>query len=246
MDIKSWQHSSGRRTIQLGSFVTYFHIYTLWRVTLSFPWFKKSLETFCFSAIMDIKSWQHSSGRRTIQLGRCSNEIDHVNSLSAIGSTKLKWKLLWIKLKKEKKKLFDCTSAKTSTLQVPYDPYTYSQNFDHGTALDEPENLSRSFSVRFADPSRVIVNKKGVVSKDFGSIKLLVEGPDEPKKEVIVVRFILEEARKVKTHQGLIMRQYLASSEHFVCFAVPEKEVEAVAEALQFVFYSALNVRRLS
>ncbi|KAK7300914.1 hypothetical protein RJT34_11766 [Clitoria ternatea] len=37
-----------------------------------------------------------------------------------------------------------------------------------------------------------------------------------------------------------------ASSEHFVCFAVPEKEVEAVAEALQFVFYSALNVRRLS
>ncbi|KAK7286867.1 hypothetical protein RJT34_22188 [Clitoria ternatea] len=38
----------------------------------------------------------------------------------------------------------------------------------------------------------------------------------------------------------------IASSEHFVCFAVPEKEVEAVAEALQFVFYSALNVRRLS
>ncbi|KAK7311439.1 hypothetical protein RJT34_09580 [Clitoria ternatea] len=37
-----------------------------------------------------------------------------------------------------------------------------------------------------------------------------------------------------------------ASSEHSVCFAVPEKEVEAVAEALQSVFHSALDAGRLS
>ncbi|KAE9601151.1 hypothetical protein Lal_00023987 [Lupinus albus] len=37
-----------------------------------------------------------------------------------------------------------------------------------------------------------------------------------------------------------------ASSEHSVCFAVPEKEVEAVAEALQSRFRHALGVGRLS
>ncbi|KAK7295227.1 hypothetical protein RJT34_18132 [Clitoria ternatea] len=37
-----------------------------------------------------------------------------------------------------------------------------------------------------------------------------------------------------------------ASSEHFMCFAVPEKEVEAVAEALQSVFHSALDAECLS
>ncbi|XP_057428892.1 bifunctional aspartokinase/homoserine dehydrogenase 2, chloroplastic-like isoform X2 [Lotus japonicus] len=37
-----------------------------------------------------------------------------------------------------------------------------------------------------------------------------------------------------------------ASSEHSVCFAVPEKEVKAVAEALQTVFHNALGAQRLS
>ncbi|KAG5041680.1 hypothetical protein JHK85_014156 [Glycine max] len=98
---------------------------------------------------MDIKGWCNS-GRRTIQLGKSYNEIEHINSLSATGtSNKLRWKLLWMKLKKEKKKIFESASS----FQVPYDQYTYSQNFDQGTALDEPDNLSRSFSVRFADPS---------------------------------------------------------------------------------------------
>lgn len=61
------------------------------------------------------------------------------------------------KEKKKKKKLFESASP----FQVPYDQYTYSQNFDQGTALDEPDNLSRSFSVRFADPSIVLVKRKG-------------------------------------------------------------------------------------
>lgn len=37
-----------------------------------------------------------------------------------------------------------------------------------------------------------------------------------------------------------------ASSEHSVCFAVPEKEVKAVQEALQSRFREALNAGRLS
>ncbi|KAK7369954.1 hypothetical protein VNO80_12002 [Phaseolus coccineus] len=104
---------------------------------------------------MDIKAWRNS-GKRTVHLGRCHHEIEHVHSLSAIVTTKLRWKLLWMKIKKEKKRLFESAS-----FQVPYDQQTYSQNFDQGTALDEPDNLSRSFSVRFADPSVVLVTRKG-------------------------------------------------------------------------------------
>ena len=72
--------------------------------------------------------------------------------------------MLWMKLKKEKKTLFESAS---SPLQVPYDPYNYSQSFDQGTAKDEPENFSGSFSVRFADPStsRVLVKKRVVQDK---------------------------------------------------------------------------------
>lgn len=37
-----------------------------------------------------------------------------------------------------------------------------------------------------------------------------------------------------------------ASSEHSVCFAVPEKEVRAVAKALESRFCQALDAGRLS
>ncbi|GMN37246.1 hypothetical protein TIFTF001_006661 [Ficus carica] len=71
------------------------------------------------------------------------------------------WKMLWTKIKKEKRRFFDCTSS-DDPVHVPYDPYTYSQNFDPGSAAD-PENLSRSFSARFAVPLRIF-EESGLVS----------------------------------------------------------------------------------
>ncbi|QCD85290.1 hypothetical protein DEO72_LG2g5650 [Vigna unguiculata] len=124
-------------------------IYTLWRVTLSFL-APIITQTFAPSDSMDIKGCRNS-GKRAIHLGRCHHEIEHVHSLPP----KLRWKLLWMKIKKEKKRLF-----RSASFQVPYDQHTYSQNFDQGTAIDEPDNLSRSFSVRFADPSIVFVTRK--------------------------------------------------------------------------------------
>ncbi|KAL1318641.1 hypothetical protein HN51_070954 [Arachis hypogaea] len=106
---------------------------------------------------MDIKNRCHSCKKSIIQFGRCCNDEDANNSsvsLSAIGSSKLRWKVLWMKLKMKKKKLFDSSSASSSSHPY-YDAYTYSQNFDHGNAKDEADNLSRSFSARFADSSKV-------------------------------------------------------------------------------------------
>lgn len=39
-------------------------------------------------------------------------------------------------------------------VHVPYDPYTYSLNFDQGSVLDNLDDISRSFSARFAGSSR--------------------------------------------------------------------------------------------
>ncbi|CAK9160336.1 unnamed protein product [Ilex paraguariensis] len=52
--------------------------------------------------------------------------------------------------------------------------------------------------------------------------------------------------RAVKDVGANVIMISQASSEHSVCFAVPEKEVKAVAEALESRFRQALDAGRLS
>ncbi|KAK1259830.1 hypothetical protein QJS04_geneDACA005478 [Acorus gramineus] len=69
------------------------------------------------------------------------------------------WRSLWGKLSREKKKRRRSSSFgfdRSRSVRVGYDPFTYAQNFDDGPAWLEPEYLSRSFSARFADPSRIL------------------------------------------------------------------------------------------
>lgn len=68
------------------------------------------------------------------------------------------WTHLWRKIKKEKKRIFDCSSS----MRFSYDPCTYAKNFDQGLTWADPDDLSRSFSARFAVPSRVF-EKDGLV-----------------------------------------------------------------------------------
>ncbi|KAG6389502.1 hypothetical protein SASPL_150972 [Salvia splendens] len=62
--------------------------------------------------------------------------------------------MLWRKLKRGKKKSSEFPFAKQKT----YDPQSYMQNFDEGSASAtfEPDidNLYQSFSARYANPSR--------------------------------------------------------------------------------------------
>ncbi|CAJ1955206.1 unnamed protein product [Sphenostylis stenocarpa] len=60
------------------------------------------------------------------------------------------WTTFWRKIKREKSRLFNASPA----VLVQYDPNSYSQNFDDGYSND-PDNLSRSFSARFAVPSKI-------------------------------------------------------------------------------------------
>ncbi|KAI4379425.1 hypothetical protein MLD38_005727 [Melastoma candidum] len=107
---------------------------------------------------MDLCSCCGSGSRSssdTIRLG--GHQPSYSSSSSATSSSSIvpsgrsrkpvKWRGIWMRLLKEKR-------GSTDQPQVPsYDSYTYSQNFDQGAARDEPENISRSFSVRFADPA---------------------------------------------------------------------------------------------
>ncbi|GKV11788.1 hypothetical protein SLEP1_g23008 [Rubroshorea leprosula] len=116
---------------------------------------------------MDIGKWCNSGGE-IIQLGRYYDDNDNndrlVNSPFCFRlNKKLRWKELWMKFKEKKiRKFLKFFKSPAPVAQLTYDPYTYSQNFDQGLSWDEPENLSRSFSVRFADPSLVFLKNKAV------------------------------------------------------------------------------------
>jgi hypothetical protein len=78
------------------------------------------------------------------------DQLDDVSTRSARGS---KLCGLWRKIVREKRR----TQRKPGNAGlVSYDPYSYAQNFDDGPTWEEPDNLSRSFSARFAVPSRVL------------------------------------------------------------------------------------------
>ncbi|KAL8458224.1 hypothetical protein ACS0TY_035089 [Phlomoides rotata] len=63
------------------------------------------------------------------------------------------WRQIWRKYFKikDKKRVFHCSNS----MRFTYDPYSYSQNFDQGSFWADQDDLSRSFSARFAVPSRI-------------------------------------------------------------------------------------------
>lgn len=110
---------------------------------------------------MDVKNLYRSFSKRSrsVRLGRSDHDdIEGVKeSISKSGGSKSSiWKVLWKKLSKEKKKGSRLECSRSVHVQIPrYDEYTYSQNFDDGFSCDEPDHLFKSFSVRYADSSKL-------------------------------------------------------------------------------------------
>jgi|UniRef100_A0A2N9H2U8 hypothetical protein len=96
---------------------------------------------------MGIKKWLNPRSE-SIQLGRSYEQSNYNNKTQ----TQPVWHVFWKKIKRDKKKF----PSSHITMQANYDPETYSKNFDKGMGSLEPDNLSRSFSARFADPSSVL------------------------------------------------------------------------------------------
>nr|XP_027190284.1 uncharacterized protein LOC101510277 [Cicer arietinum] len=109
---------------------------------------------------MDMKkNWFGS--RSEARLGRSYTKPHYdTNSSSNYNGKKTVWQKIWRKMKRNKKKVFNSSSPTSSTVDDGvYDEETYSMNFDQGTGWMEPDNLPRSFSARYADPSRILPSK---------------------------------------------------------------------------------------
>ena len=109
---------------------------------------------------MRIKEWySSSSGNQTIRLGQ---SYDKKQSRYDI-KTQQGWLAFWRKIKEKKNNkkknikdnIISLSKSTSVGFQASYDPNTYPKNFDQGMGWAEPDNLSRSFSARFADPSRI-------------------------------------------------------------------------------------------
>ncbi|KAK9706031.1 hypothetical protein RND81_07G100400 [Saponaria officinalis] len=95
-----------------------------------------------------------SSTKEIIHLGRRT----HLDRQSTVKS---RLRYFWRKLTRQSRrkiKIFDCCTTYNDQVHLHgYDPYTYAQNFDQGLICDdEVDNLSRTFSMRFAAPRKLI------------------------------------------------------------------------------------------
>ncbi|KAK7260739.1 hypothetical protein RIF29_27026 [Crotalaria pallida] len=98
---------------------------------------------------MDIKKHWFSSRSSTIQSIRLGRSYTKPHYLSSYDGPKPVWQMLWRKMKSDKKRKMLRSSSR-------YDAESYSMNFDQGTGWMEPDNIPRSFSSRYADPSRIL------------------------------------------------------------------------------------------
>ncbi|CAL5210680.1 unnamed protein product [Lathyrus oleraceus] len=79
-------------------------------------------------------------------------------------------KRLWRKIKREKKRRI----LRSSLPVFLYDPSSYLQNFDDGYSTD-PDNVSRSFSARFAAPSKILEKSVIEVMDDEDIVEIIDE-----------------------------------------------------------------------
>ncbi|KAL5975538.1 hypothetical protein ACLOJK_019862 [Asimina triloba] len=86
------------------------------------------------------------SSSRSVKLGQIQTKLE--SQPLAGRRNEPKWQKLWRNLKKVSKR-----RVSDSSREPTYDLDAYLQNFDQGSGSLEPENLSRSFSVRFTGSS---------------------------------------------------------------------------------------------
>ncbi|KAF3657719.1 putative G-type lectin S-receptor-like serine/threonine-protein kinase-like [Capsicum annuum] len=97
---------------------------------------------------MEICSWCHSDNGNI----SCDDSDPFVSSYKSPVNRRRIWRYLWSKISKEKRRVFDCSNS----MRFTYDPHSYSQNFDdQNSVFADDDELSRSFSARFAVPSRI-------------------------------------------------------------------------------------------
>ncbi|KAL8260838.1 hypothetical protein R6Q59_024887 [Mikania micrantha] len=92
--------------------------------------------------------WCNSGCRSTI---RQQYKVDNHMFITVRIKMRLKapiWRMVWRKMKKMKQRV-------PNPRHFSYDPCEYARNFDEGLIVNDYDDISRSFSARFAVPSAV-------------------------------------------------------------------------------------------
>ncbi|KAL0330764.1 UNVERIFIED_CONTAM: hypothetical protein Sangu_1621900 [Sesamum angustifolium] len=100
---------------------------------------------------MSFTNWK-SSRSKSVRLGQAYVQSEY--------ETNHKWLMFWRIIKRAKKK----SSESALAMQKTYDPHSYLQNFDEGSGTVEPDNLYRSFSARYANPS-ILYHRKDLMDE---------------------------------------------------------------------------------
>ncbi|KAL7600153.1 hypothetical protein Lser_V15G25223 [Lactuca serriola] len=101
------------------------------------------------------------SGSLSCCWSRRTTNYDELLSLSVSTSKpRIIWRILWRKVQKAKKKMYTFSES----TRFGYEASDYAQNFDHGLMSNESDDLSRSFSARFAVPNSAIFHRKRLIA----------------------------------------------------------------------------------
>ncbi|KAL8189320.1 hypothetical protein R6Q57_028886 [Mikania cordata] len=97
-------------------------------------------------------------------LNRCwirrTTDYDELMMVSVLTSkARIIWRILLRKVKKARKKMHRFSDS----TRFGYEACEYAQNFDHGLMSHDLDDLSRSFSARFAVPNPAILHRKRLI-----------------------------------------------------------------------------------
>lgn len=93
---------------------------------------------------------------KSVKVGKNYMQIrESCDGSSSPSCSSPRWLAFWRRIKRHKKKISNNSSSSSSSSWV-YDEETYMKNFDEGSeGRVEPDDLYRSFSARYAHPSRM-------------------------------------------------------------------------------------------
>lgn len=125
-------------------------------------WNSRKSQSFTFGRSSSSSRKENQNQQQCIKLGHKFDENDVYDHQGS------KWKMLWKKIKREKQRILSSNNSFNQRIHgstiAAYDPEAYSRNFDEGLECKEPEYLTRSFSARFADPSRIVQKNRFLMS----------------------------------------------------------------------------------
>ncbi|KAI3803405.1 hypothetical protein L1987_31556 [Smallanthus sonchifolius] len=104
-------------------------------------------------------SWYNSGSLSRCWSRRATGYDELVTVTVSTSKARVIWRILLRKIKNAKKKMHRFSDP----TRFGYEACEYAQNFDHGLLSYDSDDLSRSFSARFAVPNSAIFQRNGLI-----------------------------------------------------------------------------------